>query len=68
MQGRVFTLVGSLSTAMIPVGLIIAGPLSEFVNVQIWYVVGGIIALGFGIGGRFSKALLSLEEQPKAAD
>ena len=68
MQGRVFTLVGSLSTAMIPVGLIIAGPLSEFVSIQIWYVVGGIIALGFGLGGRFSKALLSLEEQPYAAD
>ena len=68
MQGRVFTLVGSLSTAMIPVGLIIAGPLSEFVNIQIWYVVGGIIALGFGLGGRFSKALFTLEEQPKASD
>lgn len=67
MQGRVFTLVGSLASAMTPLGLIIAGPLSEFVNIQIWYIVGGIVALGFGVGGRFSKALLSLEEQPKAS-
>lgn len=67
MQGRVFTLVGSLASAMTPVGLIIAGPLSEFVNIQIWYIVGGIVALGFGIGGRFSKALLTLEDQPNTS-
>ena len=66
MQGRVFTLVNSLASAMIPVGLIIAGPLSDLVNIQIWYIVGGIITLGFGLGGRFSKTLLSIEDQPKA--
>ncbi len=67
MQGRVFTLVQSLATAMIPLGLIIAGPLSEFLNIQIWYIVGGIVSLVFGVSGRFSKTLLNLEEQPKAS-
>jgi DHA3 family macrolide efflux protein-like MFS transporter len=63
MQGRVFTLVGSLASAMTPLGLIIAGPLSDLVNIQIWYIVGGIVALGFGLGGRFSKVLLGIEDQ-----
>jgi DHA3 family macrolide efflux protein-like MFS transporter len=66
MQGRVFTLVGSLASAMTPLGLIIAGPLSDLVNIQIWYIVGGILTLGFGIGGRFSKTLMSIEDQPGA--
>jgi DHA3 family macrolide efflux protein-like MFS transporter len=63
MQGRVFTLVGSLASAMTPLGLIIAGPLSDLVGIQIWYIVGGFVTLGFGIGGRFSKVLINLEEQ-----
>jgi DHA3 family macrolide efflux protein-like MFS transporter len=63
MQGRVFTLVGSLASAMTPLGLIIAGPLSDLVDIQIWYIVGGIVTLGFGIGGRFSSALINLEDQ-----
>jgi len=62
MQGRVFTLVGSLAGAMAPLGLILAGPLTEFISIQIWYIVGGIVTLGFGIGGFFSKEYMSLEE------
>ncbi len=62
MQGRVFTLVGSLASAMAPLGLILAGPLSEFISIQIWYIVGGIVTLGFGIGGFFSKEYMGLEE------
>jgi len=62
MQGRVFTLLGSLATAMSPLGLIVAGPISDLVSIQIWYVVGAIVTLGFGIGGFFSKALMNMEE------
>lgn len=65
MQGRVFTLVHSLAGAMSPLGLIIAGPLSEFLNIQVWYIVGGAVTVAFGIGGLFSKTLLSLEDQAK---
>lgn len=66
MQGRVFTLVQSLAGAMSPLGLIIAGPLSEYLNIQIWYIVGGIVTLSFGVGGLFSKTLMSLEDRPEA--
>ena len=63
MQGRVFTLVGSLASAMTPLGLILAGPISELISIQIWYIMGGILTLAFGIGGFFSKALMCLGEE-----
>jgi DHA3 family macrolide efflux protein-like MFS transporter len=66
MQGRVFTLVGSLASAMTPLGLILAGPISELISIQIWYIMGGILTLAFGIGGFFSKALMSLGEEGKS--
>lgn len=62
-QGRVFTLVGALASAMAPLGLIVAGPLSEVFNIQIWFLVGGLLTLGFGIFGLLSPALMSLEEK-----
>lgn len=48
-QGRVFTMTNSLAAAMTPVGLIIAGPLSDQFGVQTWFIVGGIscIAMAF---------------------
>lgn len=62
-QGRVFTLVGSLAALMSPLGLIAAGPLSDLVSIQIWYLVGAVINLGFGLGGLASTALMTIEEQ-----
>ncbi len=67
MQGRVFTLVGSLASAMSPLGLIIAGPLSETVSIQIWYILGALLNVGFGVSGFFSKALMSLEDGGREA-
>lgn len=36
MQGRVFTLIGSLANGMAPIGLIFAGPLADRVGIQTW--------------------------------
>jgi DHA3 family macrolide efflux protein-like MFS transporter len=62
MQGRVFTLVGSLASAMAPLGLILAGPISDLISIQIWFILGALLNFGFGIGGFFSKTLMSLED------
>ena len=67
MQGRVFTLLSSLATAMSPLGLIVAGPVSDLISIQIWYIVGSVVTLGFGIGGFFSKALMNMEENNASA-
>ncbi len=45
MQGRIFTLLGSLASAMSPLGLIAAGPVSDHLGVQTWFWIGGIVTL-----------------------
>ena len=66
-QNRVITLLSSLATAMSPLGLIVAGPISDLISIQIWYIVGSIIVLGFGIGGFFSKALMNMKDNNASA-
>jgi MFS transporter, DHA3 family, macrolide efflux protein len=63
MQGRVITLIGSVAAAMAPLGLIIAGPISDWLGVQTWFVVGGIVTLLLGVGAYFIPAIAHIEEQ-----
>jgi len=62
MQGRIFTLLGSLAGAMAPIGLAIAGPLSDALGVRIWFVIGGIACTVLGVVGFFTPSLLYLED------
>jgi len=62
MQGRVFTLIGSASAAMSPVGLIIAGPVADKFGVQTWYIVGGIVSIAMSVVAYFIPAVMRLEE------
>jgi DHA3 family macrolide efflux protein-like MFS transporter len=41
MQGRIFSLIGSLCNLMIPIGLAIAGPVADIVGISWIYWVGG---------------------------
>jgi DHA3 family macrolide efflux protein-like MFS transporter len=61
MQGRVFTLLQSAAGAMIPLGLVIAGPLAEVLGVQIWFLVAGIAMAVMGIGALFVPAITRLD-------
>ncbi|NLD72043.1 MAG: MFS transporter, partial [Chloroflexi bacterium] len=45
MQGRVFSLMASLSSLVSPLGLAVAGPLADVVGVQAWYVTAGVAML-----------------------
>jgi len=62
MQGRVFTLMGSLSAAMAPLGLIIAGPVADAIGVQSWYVIGGISAILMAVLGFSLPAVMNIED------
>ena len=62
MQGRVFTLIGSVAAAMSPLGLIIAGPLADRFGVQTWYIVAGVVTLLMGVSGFFIPAIVGIEE------
>jgi MFS transporter, DHA3 family, macrolide efflux protein len=62
MQGRIFTLLGSVATAMMPVGLAIAGPLSDRFGIQTWFIVGGITFLVLGALMLVTPAVMNVEQ------
>jgi len=62
-QGRVFTLLASLSKAMAPLSLIIAGPVADLIGIRSWFIVGGFVTLILGMAGFFIPQLLHIEEQ-----
>ena len=41
MQGRMLSLIGAGATAMMPLSLLVAGPLSDRLGVRFWYLLGG---------------------------
>ncbi len=61
MQGRVFMLLGSAATAMMPIGLLIAGPVADRYGVQVWFLLGGFVTIAVGLTGIFLPALRDLE-------
>lgn len=63
MQGRVFTVLMTVSMAMAPFGLALAGPLSDRFGVQLWYVLGALICCLMVTWIVLSPALLHLEEE-----
>lgn len=64
MQGRIFTLIGSLASAMAPLGLLIAGPVADALGVRTWYIVGGLVTIAMGIIGFFIPAVRTVEDGP----
>jgi DHA3 family macrolide efflux protein-like MFS transporter len=62
MQGRVFSLTSSLATAMIPIGLALAGVLSDAFGIQIWFIVGGIVTFLMGLAGFAIPAVMNIED------
>jgi DHA3 family macrolide efflux protein-like MFS transporter len=63
MQGRVFTLIGSSATAMMPLGLALSGPMADIIGVRAWFVIGGTITILAGIGTYFIPALMNIEQE-----
>jgi DHA3 family macrolide efflux protein-like MFS transporter len=71
MQGRVFMLFGSLVAVTSPIGLIIAGPVSDMVGVQFWYLLAGLAVMGFAIWAALTPAIVHIEDyvyQPPAVE
>jgi DHA3 family macrolide efflux protein-like MFS transporter len=62
MQGRVFTLLQSAAGAMIPLGLVMAGPLADVLGVQIWFLAAGVAMAVMGIGALFVPAITRLDD------
>jgi MFS transporter, DHA3 family, macrolide efflux protein len=63
LQGRVFTVLMSISMSAAPIGLAVAGPLADRLGIQIWYVLSALICAIIFLWIVFSPALLHLEEK-----
>ena len=63
MQGRVMSLLGAASAAVSPLSLLIAGPVSDAIGVQAWYVVGGAVCVLMGVVGAFIPSLGRMEDE-----
>jgi DHA3 family macrolide efflux protein-like MFS transporter len=63
MQGRVFTLTASLSSAMSPLSLAIAGPLADRWGIPVWYIAAGLACLLMGASGLVVKPVLHVEDE-----
>ena len=66
-QGRVFTLMGSLLSLTVPFGLLLAGPLSDLVNLQVWYLLAGLACVVLGIAMFFIPDVVNIEERQDGA-
>jgi DHA3 family macrolide efflux protein-like MFS transporter len=62
MQGRVFTIMGSLLLVTSPLGLAVAGPVSDWLGLQVWYLLAGALCAGIGLVGFFVPAIVKIEE------
>ena len=62
MQGRVFTLLASVASAISPVGLLIAGPVADAYSVQTWYILGGLVTAVMAVSMMFIPAVLHFED------
>jgi len=67
MQGRVFTLFGSLIALASPIGLSLAGPVSDGLGLQVWYLVAGVMAVGISAAFIFIPAVRNMEQHTGGA-
>lgn len=65
LQGRVFTLIMSMSVGVTPIGYALAGPLADMFGLRIWFLVGGIVISLIGILSFFSPTIMNIEEEGK---
>ncbi len=67
MQGRVFTLASAGSTAMMPLSMLIAGPVSDWLGIRLWFIVGGIVTILMAIFALANRQITTVEDQEAAS-
>ena len=64
-QGRVFSLLSAGAGLASPLGLVIAGPVSDATNNQFWFIFGGILTILAGLTSFFVPAILKIDQEGK---
>ncbi len=63
MQGRVFTTLNSMASAMSPISMLIAAPVAGIVGIQGWFYIGGLGCILMGLLGIFNPAIMNIEKE-----
>ena len=66
MQGRVMSLLNSGATAIAPLGLLIAGPFSDWLGIRVWFWVGGILCVLIAAAAFFVPSIMNVEDYQEA--
>lgn len=61
MQARIFSLMSSIGGGMVPIGLMIAGPVADWVGIQAWFLMGGALCVLMAVAGLFIPAVINIE-------
>jgi DHA3 family macrolide efflux protein-like MFS transporter len=61
MQGRVFSLLTAGASSMMPLSLLIAGPISDQFGIRFWYIIGGTLCILATIVALFIPAIMNIE-------
>jgi DHA3 family macrolide efflux protein-like MFS transporter len=64
-QGRVFSLLGAGATAMMPLSLLIAGPVADALGIRFWYILGGTVCILMTLAAFFVPAIMNIETNHK---
>ncbi len=62
MQGRVFSLLGAGASAMQPLSLLVAGPVSDWLGIRTWYMIGGLACIIMAVAALFIPVIMNIEE------
>lgn len=63
MQARIFSLLTSLCGGMGIIGLMIAGPVTDHIGIQVWFILGGSLCVLMAVAGLFIPAVMNIEEK-----
>ena len=63
MQGRVFMLLSSGASAMMPLSMLIAAPIADWLGLQSWYLLAGGSCFVMAVFGLLNKSVSTLDSQ-----
>ena len=62
-QGRVFTVLSSMSLGLMPIGLFLSAPIADRYGASVAYLIGGTVGLGIAIFGFLNRKVMTIDDQ-----
>jgi DHA3 family macrolide efflux protein-like MFS transporter len=63
MQARILSLLSSMGTGIAPLGLMVAGPVSDRIGIQAWFLLGGTLCILMALTALFIPAVMNMEKK-----